>query len=360
MPFCARKCDYCHFYVIPDKPSFHEPFLRALKSEWQLRKHLLPDQGLVSIYFGGGTPSRLNVLALEEILTWIQPDSSVEITLEANPDHVTLEDLYNYRRIGINRLSLGVQSLHDGMLQKLSRTHRSSHACSVIDQAYQCGLTNLSIDLMYDLPDQTLEIWQQTLDRVCQLPITHLSLYNLTIEPHTVFYKKRHALKVPDAETSLLMLRQAEETLASSGFERYEISAFAKESKLSRHNMGYWTDRPFLGFGPSAFSDWNKKRFQNVPHFWRYVKACQEGRDPTGYEEQLDSTERERERLTVGLRVLKGVQTHKPNLGLDSLIEEGWLEQDGSWIRLTSQGRLFYDTVCEKIYGLDLSHFTHC
>jgi len=329
--------------------------MRALRAEWELRCLDLPKEGLVSVYLGGGTPSLLNYDELGEILSWIQPGPDVEVTLEANPDRLKIEDLRHYAHLGINRLSIGAQSLHDGMLQKLSRTHTAAQTLQLIEAAAQVGLSNISIDLMYDIPDQTLEIWQETVDQVTQLPITHLSLYNLTIEPHTAFYKRRHTLHVPDSETSFNMLQYAEKRWLEQGWERYELSAFAREGKVSRHNLGYWTDRPFLGLGPSAFSDWNKSRFQNIPHFWKYVRSCLEGTLPVHFTETLTSQERERERVAVGLRVLKGVTVSPAYLQwLTPLIEEGWLEAYENILKLTPQGRLFYDSVCEKIYELAL------
>ncbi len=283
------------------------------------------------------------------ILSWVSPSAPCEITLEVNPENVTLEQMQAFRSCGINRISLGVQSFDDSMLKNLSRTHGADKARAAVVTIFEAGFSNISIDLMYDLPDQTLEIWRKTVEQAALLPITHLSLYNLTLEPHTVFYKKRNSLKLPSSETSLAMLHEAVETFEGAGLARYEISAFARNQQLSIHNSGYWTGRPFLGFGPSAFSYWNGSRFRNVAHLHRYASAA----DPTDFKETLSPDEQMKEALAIGLRLLKGVAFKNlpsaVDLKVSALIEEGFLEKEGGRLRLTAKGLLFHDTVAEEI-----------
>ncbi|MCB1115610.1 MAG: radical SAM family heme chaperone HemW, partial [Chlamydiia bacterium] len=251
-PFCKKKCPYCHFYVIPDRD--HGPFLEALEREWDMLQSLLAGKEIVSVYFGGGTPS-LCLEGIEWVLSRVQGQ---EITVETNPEDVTEEKIARLKELGVNRMSIGVQSLSNVLLKTLGREHTADGAIDAVLKAKNGGIDNITIDLMYELPYQTFELWKETVDRACALPIAHLSLYNLTFEPHTVFKKKEGALRphLPSEEEAAKMLAYACETFEKSGLERYEISAFARENKRSIHNTGYWQGRPFLGLGPSAFSFW--------------------------------------------------------------------------------------------------------
>ena len=327
VPFCTKKCHYCHFYVIPDKPEFKKLYMDALKREWEHKKHLISE--CRSIYFGGGTPSLLGSDNISEILSWLP--SAPEITLEANP-----ESIADFP--GINRLSIGVQSFNDEHLKRLGRTHNAAQAEEAI---LNSSIKNISIDLMYDLPNQTLADWESSLDRALALPITHLSLYNLTIEPHTAFYKRRQTLKLPTGEDSLKMLQMAIDKTKPL-LERYELSAFAKPGCESQHNIGYWTGRPFLGLGPSAYSYWEGARFRNPPHFhnWR--------RDVTARDcyEKLPIDRQKRELLAIGLRLIKGLET---DVNVEALIDQGFVIQKGRHVILTERGQLFHDTVAEEI-----------
>ena len=353
VPFCTRKCDYCHFFVLPDQERFKEIYLAAIRREWDLRSPLLPPTSPVSIYFGGGTPALLNASSFQEILSWISPSSDCEITLEANPENVTLEKMRSFHACGINRISLGVQALNDPLLTTLTRTHGAQRAIDAVEETARTGFDNISIDLMYDLPGQTLNQWRSTLNCAIQLPICHLSLYNLTIEPHTAFYKRRTTLKQPAPDTSLAMLNEAVEILEQAGLTRYEISAFARHNRTSVHNTGYWTGRPFLGFGPSAFSYWGGSRFRNVAHLNKYAKALETGQDPADFHETLPLDEQLKEHLAIGLRLLDGVPLQDwPDAiekKLTHLIQDGFLEKTATSLRLTPQGLLFHDTVAEEI-----------
>ena len=332
VPFCTKKCDYCHFYVIPNQERFQKMYMEALKKEWEAKKHLI-DQ-CVSIYFGGGTPSLLGSDKIEEILSWLPP--AAEITLEANPESIASFP-------GINRLSIGVQSFDNALLKKLGRTHTAKEAEEAILAA---EVDNISIDLMYDLPNQTLDQWEESLDRALALPIKHISLYNLTIEPHTAFYKRRKTLQLPSDETSLAMLQMAV-AKTKPRFQRYELSAFAQEGFESQHNTGYWTGRPFLGLGPSACSYIEGARFRNTANFHKWARDIH----AIDYHERLPKYERECELLAVGLRLIEGVETE---LNVDRLIEEGFVFREKEKVRLTEKGQLFHDTVAEHIMQSEL------
>jgi len=365
IPFCKKKCPYCHFFVLPDKEAFKDQFLRSLKQEWESHLPKLHEKEIVSIYFGGGTPTRLPPADFADILGWIrQGPASIaadcEITLEANPEDISTEQIKAFSALGINRISLGVQSLDDSSLMTLDRRHTAKRSIEAIFACAEGGIDNISIDLMYDLPEQTLPSWKRSLQLVENLPITHLSLYNLTFEPHTVFFKNKKELlpRVPAAETSLAMLQEAVAFLEQIGLKRYEISAFAKARFASRHNCGYWTARPFLGLGPSAFSYWEKKRYSNVSNLNRYSQALQEGRSPVDFEEQLPYPDNQKELLAIELRLLRGVDLKNfqerhgilPKevlLNLELLQNKGWIERLGDRMKLSPEGLLFYDSIGE-------------
>jgi oxygen-independent coproporphyrinogen III oxidase len=354
LPFCRRKCPYCHFFVIPHDEKSQQVLMKSLFQEWEMHRHRCDHRRIVSVYFGGGTPFLMGPSNLRHILSWINPPPGSEVTLEANPEDVTLEAMQQFRDAGINRVSLGVQSLDNTLLKTLGRHHTAEEAISAIHATYKAGITNISIDLMYDIPSQTLTSWKETLSSLSSLPLTHLSLYNLTIEPHTVFYKKRSLLTplLPSSDDSLEMLQTAVHQLEALGLNRYEISAFARPGFKAVHNTGYWTGRPFLGFGPSAFSYWEQERYRNVCDLKKYATALETGLSPVDFKERLSPEASLHERLAVQLRLVEGVDMREFIVGpavYTNLVDKGWLEVDGTRARLTSQGLLFYDSVAEEI-----------
>lgn len=363
IPFCKKKCPYCHFFVLPYQKKSHDELLEALELEWELVLPKIGGHQIVSVYFGGGTPTLIGAESIAAILSLLPPlEPDCEISLEANPEEISLSLMQEMKEAGINRVSIGVQSLDDPSLIILGRNHSSWKAQRAVEQTYLAGIENISIDLMYDLPAQTLESWNSTLKQIGTLPISHLSLYNLTLEPHTAFFKKKEQLTplLPQQETSLEMLTCAISHLEFLGLSRYEISAFAKKGKESRHNLGYWTARPFWGFGPSAFSYWDKKRSRNIAHLGRYRTFLNEGRSPIDFSEELPYPDNLHELLAVELRLLQGVnldefaKRHGPladetRARLAQIEEKGWLEKVGERIRLTEKGLLFYDSVATEI-----------
>ncbi len=354
VPFCTRKCGYCHFFVLPHKQNLVQQYLSALKREFALRA---PLQKPLSIYFGGGTPSLLPPDTIAEILSWIPHDKEIEITLEANPENVTPSGMQAFKQAGINRVSIGVQSLDDSLLNALERKHGAQKAIDSVLATKASGIDNISIDLMTEIPLQQERSWERTLHSVETLPINHLSLYNLTIEPHTSFYKKKNEIekKIPSSEASLAMLEFAVEKLQSFGLKRYEISAFAQEGFESIHNSGYWTGRPFLGFGPSAFSYIDGKRFRNTANLNRYCEALEKGIFPIDFEEELPQSAKIKELLAIRLRLIKGAPLSEFALPqettstIQQLITSNLLKLQRGILSLTERGMLFYDTVAEEI-----------
>ncbi len=328
-------------------PIHEQTLLDGLFLEWEWRLPHLQGKTLSSIYFGGGTPSQASPDLLASLLDRIRKThtTSCEITLELNPDDATPELLDAYLAMGINRLSIGVQSFDNAQLKTLGRLHTAQKAIDAIHLAKGAGFNNISIDLMYDLPHQTLATWQHSLDVTKTLPITHLSLYNLTFEEPSAFYRKQKSLlpHLPTEEESLAMLKLAIEQIP---LLRYEISAFGAPSV---HNTGYWTARPFLGFGPSAFSYLEGKRFRNMLNLPKYTQALQEGKSPVDFEEELSPAAKERELLAIHLRLLEGAPLPPIDNDIQALIDKAWLEIRGERLALTSEGLLFYDAVASHL-----------
>lgn len=366
IPFCRKKCGYCHFYVLPDKEELKGLLDEGFSLEWESKKHLLKGFHLKSIYFGGGTPYLFGPERIKEILQRVATVfgnlNSIEITIEANPESIDLETLKQFREAGVNRLSLGIQSLSTSELVILTRDHPKNEAVNAPLLAYEAGFTNISIDLMYDVPGQSLKSFDYSISEALKLPITHISLYNLTFEPGTAFFKKQKELKksLPSDESSHEMVLLAIKRFEEASFHQYEVSAFAKDDLYSIHNTGYWTARPFLGFGPSAFSYYQGSRFRNIAHLNKYIEKLRAGEDPRDFEETLERESKTRELLLIGLRLNQGVCIEQlklfgcqvsPSLlsEIDTLANNGFLTTAGTHLKLTEKGRLFFDTVGEHL-----------
>lgn len=361
LPFCKTKCDYCHFYVVPDKEIFKRLWMEGIALEWQSALPALQGKEICSVYFGGGTPALIGPERIGKIIALIAEEAALspttEITLEANPENVTQPLMAAFKDAGVNRLSLGVQSLSDRHLNKLSRGHSAADALKAIRAGHAAGIDNISADLMYELPGQSLAEWRATVDQIVCEPIKHLSLYNLTIEPHTVFFKKKEQLQkaLPDEKTCYEMYLYAIEQLPKAGFTQYEISAFQRDGCISRHNSGYWQGRPFLGLGPSAFSHWQGRRFRNIANINRYVQKLKEGISPIDYEEELPFPEAQKELFVIGLRLVEGVVPEAFQLPQDTwnvvadLCAQGYLEKRGGRLKLTRRGVFFYDTIASEL-----------
>lgn len=344
-----------------------EQYIKGIELEWRIRQPLLVGRELKTLYFGGGTPYLLGPKAMKVIIDRVSSDLScniddIEITLEANPEDIDIETLSAYRDIGINRLSMGLQSLDPELLTRLGRLHTAQKGIDAIHTAVKAGITNISVDLMYDLPGQTLEAWKHTLHIITEQPIAHLSLYNLTIEPYTHFHKHRETLLplLPDAEISADMYLMAQEYCSNGGLKQYEISAFARNNQLSIHNTGYWHGRDFLGLGPSAFSYWAGKRFRNIANLSKYLKLLEDGKSPVDYEEQLTKAESLRELFVLGLRLTQGVNLQKFQqehgnfdaetwAAISTLCKQELLVQKDESLKMTSRGILFYDTIATEL-----------
>jgi len=366
IPFCSQKCPYCHFYSITYHEKYLEKFFQALELEWQQKKKFLnPKDKLISIYFGGGSPSLLKPLEIQRILSWVQEiypiTENIEITIEANPKDILKPSFKEFQNTQVNRISIGIQSFDDNLLKALNRNHLADEAVLSIQTAAKY-FKNISIDLLYDLPGQTITTFRNSLAKATTLPITHLSLYNLVIEENTPFYKRKKEIekKMPDEKESLAMTNLACDFLETHQFKRYEISAFAKENYYSRHNTGYWTGRNFLGLGPSAFSYFNYARFQNYPNLFTYEKSLKNHQSPISFQETLSPTNHQKEQLAIALRLTEGIDitlfekshgkfSKEIQTSIKKLIDQNLLEINKGFLRLTEKGLLFYDFVAETI-----------
>ena len=290
IPFCQSKCGYCGFYSLPSL-KLKERFLEALKAEIVERKEYLPQNHIGTIYFGGGTPSLLSILEIGELLHLINlhysVDANAEITLEANPDTLSLEYLTGLRDIGINRLSIGIQSFFNDDLKYLGRKHSASHARHCLDWAKQAGFGNIGIDLIYGLPTSNAEQWNRNLDLFFSYDLPHLSAYAITLEPNAILTKQIElgkALPIND-EDALRDYETLCRRAAEKGYLHYEISNFCKSGMHSKHNSSYWFGTPYIGFGPSAHSFDGNSRQWNVSSVERYCEVlssasrhCEEAR----------------------------------------------------------------------------------
>jgi oxygen-independent coproporphyrinogen-3 oxidase len=366
IPFCAQACHYCDFHF-STRLSGREAMVMALKRELELQKNYLPPTPLDTVYFGGGTPSLLSESELQILFEAIHRNFSVaknaEITLEANPDDLTTEKLHVVRRLGINRLSIGIQSFNENHLRHLHRLHSAAEGEASIRRAQDMGIENLSIDLIYAIPAESHGVWEADFAKTIALGVPHLSAYCLTIEPQTVFgnWLKRKKLRPIDEAFAAQQFEMLTSQLMSHGYEHYEISNFAKPGQYSRHNTSYWRQEPYLGVGPSAHSfDGATSRQFNIANNARYVESVGRNEIPAEVE-TLSEKDRINEYLLTGLRTQWGCDWGKLKAisatGLAEvlalvppLVERGWLRREENLLRLTSAGKLFADRVAAELF----------
>ena len=312
VPFCRSKCQYCDFYSMATKEDkLIDGYLDAICDHIKEAGELAPNYKVDTIYFGGGTPTFFGADGMAIILTTIRRnfdvDNNAEITFEANPDSVSDRLLHRLRAEGFNRCSLGIQSDDDEMLKKLGRPHTYGQAVTAYHRIRKAGFKNVSVDLMYGLPGQTLESWQETLDNVMRLLPEHVSCYALKVEEGTPFAQMEDALNLPDDETQAEMYLTAVEALRSRGFRQYEISNFCRKGMVSKHNMKYWTGGEYLGFGPSASSDFAGKRFTLKRNLQEYITGIRDGGDIMEDLQEIPMRERAGEYLMLRLRTTQGI-----------------------------------------------------
>lgn len=351
VPFCQGRCIYCDFYSTTEGEEWKSRYVDALLAELRMRRDELPFARVHSIYIGGGTPSQLPARALSGILNEVcrlfPVDSDAEVTVEANPDDVTPEWLAALSHTPVNRLSMGVQSFDDALLRLIRRRHTAQQAVCAVEQAARHGISNVSIDLIYGLPTQTMEQWQADVCQALALDVQHLSAYSLSYEEGTPLWRmlEQGRIEEADEELSLCMYEHLIDSTRAAGFTHYEISNFCRPGRHSQHNSAYWHGVPYLGFGPGAHSyDGMRTRRWNLSDLKGYVQAA--GSMPPHQSEVLTDDELYDETVMTRLRTSEG-------LSLDLLtaayraycmaqaephLRAGRLEQAGSTIRLTRQG----------------------
>lgn len=309
IPFCRRKCAYCDFYSLGGESRLMDDYLAALC------RHLIEvapraaAHEVDTVYVGGGTPSCFGAKRLKTLLRTVRKHyrlaRGAEITFEANPESARdVRELRALRRAGFNRISLGVQSLDDAMLLRLGRIHSSDDVHAAVDAIRRAGFSNLSLDLMYALPGQTLAQWQQTLSQALALAPEHLSCYALKIEEGTALAAQRERLDLADDDTQAEMYLTAVQMLREQGYEQYEISNFSRPGFASRHNLKYWQMGEYAGFGPGAHSDFGDVRYA----YARDLEAYLRGELILSESEQIPARERTREYLMLGLRTVHGIE----------------------------------------------------
>lgn len=315
IPFCKKRCIYCDFYS-STLQKYQGAFVGTLCRELRQRKDYLKGEPVKTIYLGGGTPSLLQRTELEQLFSEIGKmyglETCEEITIEANPDDLTEHYVKMLATLPINRLSIGIQTFNDDSLQLLNRRHTAKEAISAVKRCQDAGFQNISIDLIYGLPNETEAQWQYDLEQAVGLGVPHISAYSLTYEEGTALWKLRERQQVQEAdeEQSLLFFKMLMDALKAAGFEHYEISNFCLPGYHSRHNSSYWEGIPYLGCGPSAHSFDGTSRQWNVASLKDYLCLMEEGK-PTFEREELNLTTRYNEVVMTGLRTAKGIELTK-------------------------------------------------
>jgi oxygen-independent coproporphyrinogen-3 oxidase len=371
IPFCEKKCLYCDFYSVESRNSMAD-FLSALDREITMEGPLATGVTFDTVFFGGGTPSLLEPGQLENILHRLHGTFAVstdaEVTLETNPGTVDLGKLKAYRSLGVNRLSIGVQSFNEEELRFLSRIHDRDQAIRCVDLARQAGFANISLDLIYSLPGQGLERWTENLRRALELGPEHISAYSLIVEDQTPLARMVASGEVTPnpGETEASFYEYTMNFLTESGYQHYEVSNYARPGFRSRHNVAYWSHENYLGFGPSAHSFWSSpgtdsgRRWWNIAGIATYVDRIRGGRLPVASEERLNARELINERIFLGLRS-DGVRLAKLEADfrfeflrrqrdlMHHMVADGLAVVTDGTLRLTSRGYLLCDEISERL-----------
>lgn len=365
IPFCKQACHYCNFHFSTNL-SRKSALVDALCAEISLQKAYLPTTALATIYFGGGTPSLLMEAELRQIFDTIHAHFTVsptaEITLEANPDDLSPDTLVMLRQY-VNRLSIGIQTFDEATLRWMNRAHTATEAETCVRLARESGFDNLSVDLIYGIPNRVESRWTADLQQILALNVPHLSAYALTIEPDTAFGRWEKSGKLPPADEDLAATQFEELTnaLMQAGYEHYEISNFARPGQYARHNTAYWQRQPYLGVGPSAHSYNGHSRQYNIASNVRYIAEIGQGILPATVEE-LTTADQVNEYLLTGLRTQWGCSiaelslllgadfAHRQARELETLYASGWLMRTDDRLRLTEAGKLFADRVASSLF----------
>ncbi len=366
IPFCKSRCKYCDFFSTTHLEK-RAQYVAALLEEWRMRAHEVKEP-IRTIYIGGGTPSMLDDSSLQMIIEAIRRESSLnstaiseplqgdeaklqEITMEANPGDITLERAQAWRKMGINRLSIGVQSLDDELLQLIGRRHTAEQARKAVAAAQAAGFDNISIDLMYALPSQTMEQWQKDVAEALQMGVQHISTYGLIYEEGTVLMTllDHGVIEAVDEDTEMQMYDYLVEQLAANNFEHYEVSNFALPNRQSRHNSSYWNNTPYIGLGAGAHSYDGQVRQWNISDLDTYIaQAMAHQLQPE--KEVLSEEQRHTERVMLGLRTNSGISIDEIDRSkAQPYIAQGMLIEKDNRIVATTKGYHILNRIIEDL-----------
>ncbi|MFH1851457.1 MAG: radical SAM family heme chaperone HemW [Candidatus Neomarinimicrobiota bacterium] len=361
IPFCLRKCGYCDFYSVAGQQELIPRFIKSLIREIDYSQALAAETRFDTLFFGGGTPSLLEPHSLAAVLDALAEKFDLtavtEISLEANPGTVTPEKLQAYRKLGINRLSLGIQSFDQDNLKFLHRIHSAADGLAAIAAARTAGFANISCDLIFGLPGQDWNLFRRDLETVCELEPEHLSCYSLTVEQGTDLYWQVFSdrIKLPGEEVVVEIYQRTREYLAERGYAKYEVSNYSRPGFECRHNLHYWNIEPYLGFGPSAHSFDGRRRWWNFSDLNLYLANMKSRLSPIKATEILTEPEITNERVGFGLRLVRGFDPIEISSELQTplrsnidLCRRKWpdcLEISNGRVRLTAKGFLFADAI---------------
>ena len=367
IPFCRQRCDFCAFYLETYREGRAQSFVKSLIHEIRLsaQEHVPAGRPIQSVYFGGGTPTAIPITQLTAILSEIRRHFALttdcEITVEAHPRTISEQNLTRLLQTGVNRISFGAESMDDRELTRIGRPGMVSETITAVTQAKAAGFININLDIMYGLPGQNLESWRRTLAHCLELTPSHLSAYALTVEPGTKLESdiRRQRSPAPDEGLQIEMDQTSQRMLADAGYERYEVSNYARPGYACRHNLLYWTDGEYLGLGPSAQSYVGGTRFGNVADLDAYDTSLMANRLPIEERIKLSETEQLRDAVIFGLRLIQGIPSHRlhqhvANYGhaavTAQLLAQQLIEEDGDRSRLSAHGLLHADTIAERLY----------
>ena len=368
IPFCVRKCAYCDFTSFPGRGAQMEAYLSAVCHEMRAQAAFFGRRRVRTVFLGGGTPTLMTGEQAQRLLDALRacfdlaPDA--EITMEGNPGTVTAQSLAAYRAAGVNRLSLGVQSLDDGLLAAIGRIHTAAQAREAVSMARTAGFENVNLDLMLGLPGQSVAQWERTLEEAIALAPEHLSCYSLIVEegtPLSAQLERGECAPLPDEDALCRMDEITAQWTAQAGFARYEVSNYAKPGRECRHNIVYWACEPYLGLGCAAHSDMDGRRFYNPSDWAGYLRMAQSG--TTARDAEGESTRQERmfERMMMGLRMVRGVDCARFARDFGAQPEEVWkealarnvrvglMERRGDFLRLTQRGMQVMNSVLVEL-----------
>ena len=366
VPFCIRKCNYCDFcsFADIDGKIMYEYTGELCKRISDFAKKGSEDFVVDTVYFGGGTPTLLPTECFRELLETVRNSFFVqgdaEISVECNPASIDLVGLERLRALGVNRLSIGLQSANENELKLLGRLHSFKDFCRCFSEAREAGFDNISVDLMYGIPEQTVKSFEHSLREVCRLEPEHISAYGLKIEEGTAFSKMRDSLVLPDEDEEYLMYCRCVEILEQNGYSRYEISNFSRSGRESRHNLRYWALEDYIGFGVAAHSCVDGVRFGNS----RDIKAFLAGKDITEERCEISSEERERELVMLGLRLERGLDIKeyekltKRNFKsdfpmIDGLVGAGFFYERDGRLGFTTKGFFVRNTILAQMLNFE-------